>query len=1070
MEISVTVNNGVHSRTLDPSQYSLKAQSYDRQGIDVVVTSESEDYLTVSEDEYSKSGRLANIPETEANEVFVSNSVRLAFQTPVNTIEEESTETDTDSFIQESVQQNKPLETIEINSSIPYIPPAPNTATLPSFDETESVDLPIYHLKPVTNPTYISSDSERDQEVPPLNIPNSDLDQVSPRSPLPTSQVDDISPRAAIPASNLDQISSSPLLNRKSDSKATSILPASDLDDIYLKTSYTKRQQVPSDSELSVPYNYPPGYVDKEIPVSDTEATRYNPLYDDSNQSEFTDSDTQDIYIASPFHSRLGAVPSCDLDRISLGSNRTITRTDLDAISVGSDWKIEASQNETDTDEISVPPPIEFSDNNSFDQQTNPEPVNSKTDSDTSESDLDEAKLAFNNELTAPFDIVLQEQGIDEPSYQLNGNSDSFENNVVQDITQCDDGTFVISQFEAKESEKVESKNYIVTRFAPTVHKKETKMDNNSEAMLKDALDMEYEYMSESNKFEARIKLGNNNNNNNVPNMDNGFDDPMFENQNVVAKNIAKDITKFENGNVGYYVESDDEPDKFPEADAPEELPELPDAPPPPLFSNGEADVIGTVMDSSVDTVENPEGEIVMDSNWSLKAKPAKHELDNDIDSEEIVPVKIQRKVEIPIKFGQTEEKVEHDDLVPESIKRVFQLPEHFQERSPSPRLSTKIELDDFTFSESVTPENNDKKLVTNFQIENDNCNDIEVEEEPIKPQEVKSDHTRNLVNVISVVNALKAMAKDKDPDEVDRIEKEDVTNKKNGSFVSAVLSIGGKTKEKQISPPKEEQVVSAREEITVSSVTKPQFVSNVDVKTGANEPEIKRDSVNLEKNNLQTSTEKSVKDNVPVMKTSITVEKTDTKVNSGAKDISPVPPLNLDILAADSLDQNSPKSDHSGSHSPTTYKTTIGVSKQESLPKTVETKKITETKTLEKDKTTAKPEKPVLATVPLSKPLSQIKPLSFNPKSLSQTGSRSVQYKTTISALGMKPGGLSKPLAGSVKPDHPIKRMETMPFEVSILKGILGIGIKTTMTPEGYVKVAEILQNGPVGREGNIK
>jgi hypothetical protein len=121
-----------------------------------------------------------------------------------------------------------------------------------------------------------------------------------------------------------------------------------------------------------------------------------------------------------------------------------------------------------------------------------------------------------------------------------------------------------------------------------------------------------------------------------------------------------------------------------------------------------------------------------------------------------------------------------------------------------------------------------------------------------------------------------------------------------------------------------------------------------------------------------------------------------------------------------------------------------------------------------EKSKETSRPS---LVPTPHIKPLSQIKPLSFNPKSLSQSSSKPVQYKTTISTLGVKPGlsSLGK-LSTQKAPEHPIKRMETMPFEVSILKGILGIGIKTIMTPEGFVKVTEILPNGPVGREGNIK
>ena len=1081
MEISVTLNNGVN-RSIDPSQYSVKAQSYDRQGIDVIVTSESEDYLTVSEDEFSKSGRLANIPDEEANEVFVSNSVRLAFnKSGDTTIEEESSETDTDSVQQDSFQQNKPLETIELNttSSIPWVPPPEGNNPAEPCDE--SVDLPIYHLKPVTNPGYISSDSERDPEIPALTIPNSDLDLVSPRSPVPASFVDQVSPRSTIPASNLDQVTSSPVVRRKADKLGTSNSPTSNTDSIFFsRPDYTKRQQVPHESELSVPYNYPPGYVDDEIPVSDTEATRYNPLYEDtcSNLSEFTDSDTQDIYIASPFHSKLAAT---DLDRISLGSNRTITHTDLDAISVGSNWNIEPSENSPDTEAVSVPPPLEFSDNlfnkqagsstadqNSFDREV---------ESDTSESELDEAKLAFNSELTAPFDIVLQEQGISvdsQPRAKLA--------NDLQEITEYDDGTAVISQFETIQPEKIEEpKNYIVTSFSPSIQTLETTMDNKSEAMLKDALDMEYEQMSDSNKFEARIKLANNNNNNNSP-IDNGFDDPLFENQNVVAENIAKDIVKTENGNVGYYVESDDEPDQFPEADQPEDLPDLPDMPPPPLWNNGDASVTmnGMSVEDNNEQVEVAGQEIKMDSNWSLKSKPVTHDLDVNVESEEIVPVKIQRKIEIPVKFEQQNVSTDDDVIVPESIRRVFQLPEHFKEKAPSPRHSTNltIDYDDDDFFKPTKFEG--KQMVTNVQIDNDDS--VEVEEETIAPEEAKKDHVKSLVNVISVVNALKARSKDKDPDEVDKMEKHDVKARKSG-FASAVLSIGGQNIEKEILPPRQEQIESARDEISVTSVTKakpevnitsvikPKLESDTSALATPNVPQ-QMDTHKADTKQVHTEPVETVIDTTPVMKTSITVEKTIPSVSAS----SPVPPINLSVLEDSNQGQLSPNSPQSGSHSPSSYKTTIGVTRPQVAPRSKANETIVSKTTVEVksepavNKVPVKQEKPALSAMPLSKPLSQIKPLSFNPKSLSQSGSRSVQYKTTISALGMKPGGLTMPMAGTVKPDHPIKRMETLPFEVSVLKGIMGIGIKVQRSPDGYFKVTEILQNGPIGREGNIK
>ncbi|KAL3866671.1 hypothetical protein ACJMK2_043953 [Sinanodonta woodiana] len=109
-------------------------------------------------------------------------------------------------------------------------------------------------------------------------------------------------------------------------------------------------------------------------------------------------------------------------------------------------------------------------------------------------------------------------------------------------------------------------------------------------------------------------------------------------------------------------------------------------------------------------------------------------------------------------------------------------------------------------------------------------------------------------------------------------------------------------------------------------------------------------------------------------------------------------------------------------------------------------------------------------------KSLAQVKPLSFSLKSLSL--SRPVKYSTTLNA---SPGLIEKITSQSsslshsgvvppAKSEYPIKRMETMPFEISILKGILGIGMKVHVTQEGFVQVTEILLSGPVGREDNMK
>ena len=49
-------------------------------------------------------------------------------------------------------------------------------------------------------------------------------------------------------------------------------------------------------------------------------------------------------------------------------------------------------------------------------------------------------------------------------------------------------------------------------------------------------------------------------------------------------------------------------------------------------------------------------------------------------------------------------------------------------------------------------------------------------------------------------------------------------------------------------------------------------------------------------------------------------------------------------------------------------------------------------------------------------------------------------------------------------------KRSETEPFQVEVLKGLLGVGFNVDVTPEGHVKVKAIHPTGPLARNENIK
>lgn len=563
------------------------------------------------------------------------------------------------------------------------------------------------------------------------------------------------------------------------------------------------------------------------------------------------------------------------------------------------------------------------------------------------------------------------------------------------------------------------------------------------------------------------------------------FEDPMFVNHNIVAENIAKDIAQEENRD-GYFVESDDEPDAFPEQDFPEEVPDLPTSPPP-----GYTDETNNVVIISVNGETSEEQDVKISHTHQQRHGNTIEGVD-DRQHDVIIPIKIERKVKIPINLTPQNENIgDQDSIIPEAVQRTFQFPTEFKENKVSLEANNRLDnFDDWISVTSLKLEPEPGKMAISLEIENSESPQEEVDEEIIEPVNAMKDHAKDLVKVISVVNALKKANQDKDPDIIDKIDK-DIKDEKTKGFANAVTklniskqSTSNKMNVYEMSPPKEEKVISNRVEITV----KP--------KDSKESPPPKSETLESEREVLKKPSPvlKAAQGdehahNTNVMKTSITVEK--QKVDEIPKSEMTtgesthkwsVPPLNLEALNGSSSDVGSPSSDRSVDISPSSkYKTTIDVPKSpksKELLKAVENNHVSSSsEIIVNNKSDAKhetsipaKEKASLASMPSVKPLSQIKPLSFNPKSLSQSGSRPVQYKTTISTLGMKPSSFAKNMPGSQKPEYPIKRMETMPFEVSILKGILGIGIKTTMTPEGHVKITEILPNGPVGREGNIQ
>lgn len=150
-------------------------------------------------------------------------------------------------------------------------------------------------------------------------------------------------------------------------------------------------------------------------------------------------------------------------------------------------------------------------------------------------------------------------------------------------------------------------------------------------------------------------------------------------------------------------------------------------------------------------------------------------------------------------------------------------------------------------------------------------------------------------------------------------------------------------------------------------------------------------------------------------------------------------------VSEGEDKDQATSKPEKSAPKQPTKYTTSVAVTKP-SLLSTIRTQKTTPGQ---------------------MKPLSTIKPLkintSFQPKP--------VKYSTTINT---KPSLLStlhgSALSSNSSTDAKSSRSEEEPFQVNVLKGILGLGMKVKVTAEGHTQVTEVQSTGPIAKDKNIR
>lgn len=1165
MEISVTVNNsntqipGLENTQLsrfdnntsafDPSQYSLKSQSYDRGNVDVIVTSESEDYLTVSEDEYSRAGRLANISAEEAQKVFTDNSVKLAYQKPFTAIDDVSsetdtlteTETDTDhldkkprNLEQNFLEKEVDIVKLDIDSSPYHIPKIVNSVESSEKDRSE---------------TKYKSDVDR--------IPTSDLDNIlfsiSERqvSHNKISDIDSVNSGLSanqrfIPSSDLDSLESA------SSSQNTSISPRTSTTNSVRANLNSKaypylhsRQQVP-ESEIDnscitsgiagIEFPETLVYIDDngklypeegyELSDSEKELSQLSENNDQTETAlpppvEFSDSNYQSEITFEI--NQITNIPVTNIDDFTLDSSSvevSPSHQQIEIISSQVEYpeaelaKLEASLRdleEASSDKINCVPNIE-SVNEDFELiHDSSEPLNYEVTVNNQRvpyrqelshfSDIQPNKdfeVAETSNIPSDYEVTINNQIVPHRQNSESHLSSDFHDSeeVLQVIKDTEEDKVVITQFT-----KVE-KNYSPVEFFESYYNNNSKMDNTSEAMLKNALDVEYDMIPDSDKYQTRIVLGSGRHSGDAESYDLSSD-----NQNMVAECLAQEMIKAEQNNYGYYMESVDEPDQIPFEDLPENPPDLPALPPPvmqnlveekgcivtstpglnvrlrpsqPFLDKTRSDLNNekTGKQSLITTTTNK------DSNWSFKAKSSENSdvgIEKEIrpteieqtsenrvqlilnkmeknspsgDSDLIIPTKIDRKPKLPFNISMNNENGEVAAPEPEVIiepKATVTVSSVKQKMPPdvAPKPSHKVPP---VVAPKPSPRkiNESKSLGKNVAVvqltHEDKYSDRTPVNEPIvEPVVMNKDKGVNVLNAIRAVNALAG---------------ENMSGKKNITTKEIDIS---KTANSNIENKEEQQSLPPRQDIIV---TDKQII-----KKSSQDSEQKKEQTNGE-TNIDKETKSKFKTQITLTKDTVpkeafqvgekkmeetVVNKTSDKSEISEVSISTVPRLNLDSVGSSESGSLSPKSDKSED----SYEKT-GVSNQEKTYKiSIDAIKMDLAK---KD------------VIPISevKKLSQIKPLSFNPKSLSVAPP--VQYKTTINNLGSKPSGISTQALGrpsllhTQKAEHPIKRMETMPFEVSILKGILGIGIKTKLTPEGFVQITEILPSGPVGREGNIK
>ena len=452
----------------------------------------------------------------------------------------------------------------------------------------------------------------------------------------------------------------------------------------------------------------------------------------------------------------------------------------------------------------------------------------------------------------------------------------------------------------------------------------------------------------------------------------------------------------------------------------------------------------------------------------------------SDEDDEIIVPVTVQRQKHIPFMSsvnvpaaGPSE--IEEEQIVPavEERRRIppsatIKLEERpFEDPQskpiPQPRLKpTVISVEhssvppSSTMSEELAVE---EEIVSAEFKERQSGNEQflqklggEVEEE-IVPMEAKREQAWNAAKLAVITNAWsKSAGKNKEGEKKNLksvINVMNVSKKQEGSNKAEVEIETMETVrnvEKSEDVPREEGVHKNVIRVTAPA---PDEITNKII-----EPSTMGDeSMKVDNKSDSVSTGQDTVDIVPltissppppiVTKVNVEVSETETVPESSAKTKPALESPSPSVLKPTTEgNASAPKPTEVSPPSP--LKSSVGMTKPSSLLSTIRSQSSSSSATL--------------------KPLSSIRPITVTSKTFS---------------LG-KPAGLSGSLSSGrtsllstihgTSTSTKSTRSEEEPFLVSVLKGILGVGMKVSTTPEGWVRVDEIQSSGPIAKDGNIR